>query len=181
MGVNEVTKKEENYCTASTTSPGTVGDSSKPPYVIGVANNQMKPNTQFKLRIAGLQNPRYVISWTASASNQAERDAMKWKIETYGQAGSWQDVSAEDQMDLGEGGHVDVDKPTPITSFSAEAKNAMNGVATTYYLTWSTVLRTLKGDKFFVAFPPETELIPAGGAGDDLACVGINGFSANGL
>jgi hypothetical protein len=102
---------------------------------------------------------------------------MKWKIETYGQAG----MEAEDQMDLGEGGYVDVDKPTPITSFSAEAKNAMNGVATTYYLTWSTVLRTLQNDRFYVAFPPEAELIPASGAGDDLVCVGINGFSANGL
>lgn len=61
---------------------------------------------------------------------------------------------------MGTGGYVDVDKPTPITSFSAEAKNATNGLETTYYLTWSTVLRTLKNDRFYVEFPPETELIP---------------------
>lgn len=82
-------------------------------------------------------------------------------------------------MDLGKGGYVDVETPTPISAFSAEAKNATNGVETTYYLTWSTVLRTLQHDRFYVVFPPETELVPT--KGDALTCTGLNGFSKQGL
>lgn len=41
-----------------------------------MAKDDMKPNTKFTLRIAGLQNPRYVISWAALAGKQDERDAM---------------------------------------------------------------------------------------------------------
>jgi hypothetical protein len=52
-----------------------------------MAKDDMKPNTKFTLRIAGLQNPRYVISWAALADKQDERDAMYWQIQTYGQAG----------------------------------------------------------------------------------------------
>lgn len=99
------------------------------------------------------------------------------------------ELASDELMDVGTGGYVDVDKPTPITSFSAEAKNATNGLETTYYLTWSTVLRTLKNDRFYVEFPPETELIPtsskSGSGGSStaqaLACTGLNGFASTGL
>jgi hypothetical protein len=70
---------------------------------------------------------------------------MQWEIQTFGPAAlaSSGDLAMDELMDVGKGGHVDVEKPTPIAAFSAEAKNATNGVATTYYLTWSTVLRSL--------------------------------------
>ena len=111
---------------------------------------------------------------------------MRWQIQTFGAAAlqSGADLALNEQMDVGTGGYVDVDKPTPITSFSAEAKNATNGMETTYYLTWSTVLRSLKNDRFYVEFPPETELVPTTpkkGQGNDLSCTGLNGFASNGL
>lgn len=172
-----------------TTSPGLLDLSdptnpakNKPPYVIGMAKADMLPNTKFTLRIAGLQNPRYVISWAALSGTKSEQDAMQWQIQTFGPAAlsSGEDLALDEQMDVGTGGYVDVDKPTPITSFSAEAKNATNGMETTYYLTWSTVLRTLYNDRFYVVFPPETELIPTKGL-HTLTCTGLNGFTSTGL
>jgi len=143
----------------------------------------MAKNTKFTLRVAGLQNPRYVISWAAltGAGETAQVEAMQWEVHTFGPA-AWVPktasaagyLSADWQVDVGKGGYVDVDKPTPISAFSAEAVNATNGVEATYYLTWSTVLRTLQHDRFYVVFPPEAELIPT--TGNALACTGLNGF-----
>lgn len=182
MGAND----KVNYCSVFATSAGVLNladpSQDERPFVIGMAKVDLPMNTEFTLRVAGLQNPRYVISWAAltKAGDTAQLEKMQWEVQTFGpaawvQTGSTGKLSADEQVDVGKGGHVDVDKPTPISAFSAEAVNATNGVEATYYLTWSTVLRTLQHDRFYVEFPPETELIPT--KGDALACTGLNGFA----
>jgi hypothetical protein len=151
-------KDDINYCSVFTTSAGklditdpTDPAKNEPAYVIGLAKLKMLPNTKFTLRIAGLQNPRYVIEYAdvtkgkSAAEVKKAEAAMHWQIQTFGPAAlsSAGELALDEQMDVGTGGYVDVKYATPITSFSAEAKNATNGVETTYYLTWSTVLRTL--------------------------------------
>ena len=151
-------KDNIDYCSVFTTSPGilditdpTDPNKNEPPYVVGLAKEEMPPNSKFTLRVAGLQNPRYVIKYDEITQGKSAKElkkaeaTMNWQIQTFGPAALASDgeLALDELMDVGIGGHVDVDKPTPITAFSAEAKNATNGVETTYYLTWSTVLRSL--------------------------------------
>jgi len=83
----------DNYCSVFTTSPGVLSsaDPSKaePPYVIGMAQLELPKNTKFTLRVAGLQNPRYVVSWAAltKAGKTAQAvKVMQWEIQTFGPA-----------------------------------------------------------------------------------------------
>jgi len=82
-----------NYCSVLTTSAGVLNlaDASQDvrPYVIGLAKAALPKNTKFTLRVAGLQNPRYVISWAGlTALNTPEGDkevkAMQWEVHTFG-------------------------------------------------------------------------------------------------
>merc|ERR1719345_260191 len=98
-----------------------------------MAKAEMPANTKFTLRVAGLQNPRYVISWaelTKAGDEATAKTLMQWHVRTFGPAAlvDGEDLAADELMDVGVGGYVDVDKPTPISAFSAEAQNATNGV-----------------------------------------------------
>ena len=101
----------------------------------------------YKIRIGGLQNPRYIVS---NAGLPVPHDFI---ITTYDVNGRI-DANMEDNIvDVGTGAAVDITKVSLMDSFSVEAFNTTNGVSDKYFITWNTNILTVNGDKIIVTYP----------------------------
>lgn len=103
----------------------------------------------YKIRIGGLQNPRYIVS---NAGLPVPHDFIITTYDVNGRLGN--PINMEDNIvDVGTGAAVDITKVSLMDSFSVEAFNTTNGVSDKYFITWNTNILTVNGDKLIVTFP----------------------------
>lgn len=62
-----------------------------------------------------------------------------------------------------------------MASFSAEAQNTTNGVASKYFISFFTSIKVEDNDVLIVNFPAESEVVAT--SGNTLTCAAVNGAS----
>lgn len=151
----------------------------------GLAKEDMAAGEVYTVKLAGIQNPRYQVIYSEledlGPGAQYKSDQL-WQIRTYDTTGGLSD--ANNLIDQGKGGYVDVTVITPMSSFGVDALNQTNGVPTKYFLSWFSNVKTVRRDKFFIEFARETVLtLPADSIKGSIAlkCHGVNGFAPDGL
>ena len=142
-------------------------------FILGIASRAMPAGLEYRIRIAGVKNPRYQIL------NAAANPDQYFRIETY-DAGldpsTMVNADTQHLIDAGSGGSYDIDELSKISTFGAEAFNTTNGVATRYFLSWFTDIETEDKDVLRVTIPAELSLVPQ--SGSSLTCRGITGISS---
>jgi len=173
----EVSKGGKNYM-------GVYAVETKQNTYTGLAKEDMAAGEVYTIKLAGIQNPRYQVIYSELIKDQDKTKAedQLWQIRTYDTTGF---SDANNLIDAGKGGHVDVTVVTPMSSFGVDALNQTNGVATKYFVSWFSNVKTVRTDKFFVEFARETVLtVPPGAKVSNpptLTCLGVNGFEKYGL
>lgn len=123
-------------------------------YLIGNIQTEMPKGTEYKIRVGGLQNPRYIVV------NQALKTPFDFIITTYDREGRTDANMVDNVIDVGQGAAVDISVVSQIDSFSVEAYNTTNGVSAKYFITWNTNVQTINGDSLIVNFPVQTSMAP---------------------
>jgi hypothetical protein len=86
--------------------------------ILAIANIQLDAGVEFKMRIAGVQNPRYQILDAKSDKNQA------WKLETFDtdlDPVTLENSHTQHLIDEGVGGYFNIDELSEIQTFGADA------------------------------------------------------------
>ena len=156
---------EQNYCGIFSVSESEMS-------IIGIANVDLEAKSVFKIRLGGLQNPRYQILDAKDDTTQ------QFQILTFDSnfSPSNSDPEKSNLVDKGRGGYINIELVSLMTSFGAEAYNTTNGVETKFFLSWFSNIPAMDTDIVQFNFPSELALIPQNGP-DALKCIGINGFS----
>ena len=108
---------------------------------------------------------------------------LKFSVTTYGPDAfePLQDPKNH-RIDYSQGGNVDIDKVSPLLSFSAMAKDPTNGLETTYIFSWFTDVRTERGDKVHIVLPPEVRIpFAIKNSVKSLVCQGKTGLEEDGV
>ena len=116
-------------------------------FLTGQVGTPLEKDKVYKAIIGGLRNPRAVSR------------NLEFTITTY-DAGAF-DTSAKYKdhiIDETKGGAININKVSPLRTFSAVGKNTTNGADTTYLLSWFTDIQTNNDDKIHIVLPPEVRI-----------------------
>lgn len=90
---------------------------------------------------------------------RAVSDGLEFKITTYDAAAfDTGSIYTDHVIDETVGGAIDINKVSPLRTFSAVGKNTTNGADTTYLLSWFTDIQTNPEDKIHIVLPPEVRI-----------------------
>ena len=104
-------------------------------FLTGQVGTPLEKGKVYKAIVGGLRNPRAVSS------------NLEFTITTYDAAAF--DINAkyaDHIIDKTTGGAIDINKISPLRTFSAVGKNSTNGAETTYLLSWFTDIQTNNED-----------------------------------
>jgi hypothetical protein len=116
-------------------------------FLTGQVGTPLEKDKVYKAIIGGLRNPRAVST------------NLEFTITTYDAAAFDTSADYNDHIiDRTKGGGTDINRVSPLRTFSAVGKNTTNGADTTYLMSWFTDIQTNAEDKINIVLPPEVRI-----------------------